>query len=97
MPTFKLVSFNAHGGLQPRRNGVCAPYDLVDRAARLRRRRDRGAGVVVAGRRARPRSTSAAAELGAEVFELRFGRGTLDPWPHVPRDRPRARHRRIWR
>ena len=29
MPTFKLVSFNAHGGVNPRRNGVCVPYDLV--------------------------------------------------------------------
>ena len=28
----------------------------------------------------------AADELGAKIFELPFGRGTLDPWPHVPRD-----------
>ncbi len=26
-----------------------------------------------------------AADLGAEVFALPFGRGTLHPWPHVPR------------
>ena len=52
MPTFKLVSFNAHGGLHPRRNGVLLALRPRHRAARLRRRRDRDAGVLVAGRRA---------------------------------------------
>jgi endonuclease/exonuclease/phosphatase family metal-dependent hydrolase len=28
-----------------------------------------------------------AGEMGAQLFELPFGRGRLDPWPHVPRNR----------
>ncbi len=85
MPTFKLVSFNAHGGLHPRRDGVCTPYDL----ATVLRGFD--ADVIVMQESWWPDDGPAAvdvaaADLGAEVFALQFGRGTLDPWPHVPRD-----------
>lgn len=84
MPTFKLVSFNAHGGLHPRRNGVCAPYDLETVL------RGFDADVIVVQESWWPDVGPAAvdvvaAELGAEVFALEFGRGTLHPWPHVPR------------
>ena len=85
MPTFKLVSFNAHGGLHPRRNGVCAPYDLETVL------RGFDADVIVVQESWWPDDGPAAvdvvaADLGAEVFALEFGRGTLHPWPHVPRD-----------
>ena len=85
MPTFTLVSFNAHGGLHPRRNGVCAPYDLP---AVLR---GFDADVIVVQESWWPDDATAAVEevaddLGAKVFALPFGRGTLHPWPHVPRD-----------
>jgi endonuclease/exonuclease/phosphatase family metal-dependent hydrolase len=84
MPTFKLVSFNAHGGLHPRRNGVCAPYDLETVL------RGFDADVIVVQESWWPDDGPAAvdvvaADLGAEVFALEFGRGTLHPWPHVPR------------
>jgi endonuclease/exonuclease/phosphatase family metal-dependent hydrolase len=85
MPTFTLVSFNAHGGLHPRRNSVCAPYDLP---AVLR---GFDADVIVVQESWWPDDATAAVEevaddLGAKVFALPFGRGTLHPWPHVPRD-----------
>jgi endonuclease/exonuclease/phosphatase family metal-dependent hydrolase len=85
MPTFKLVSFNAHGGVNPRRNGVCVPYDLVSVLCRF------DADVIVLQEAWWPDDEPAAVdiaadELGAKIFPLRFGRGTLNPWPHVPRD-----------
>jgi endonuclease/exonuclease/phosphatase family metal-dependent hydrolase len=85
MPNLKLVSFNAHGGVHPRRNGVCVPYDLVSVL------RGFDADVIVMQEAWWPDDGPAAAdvvaaEIGAEVFPLRFGRGTLYPWPHVPRD-----------
>ena len=40
----------------------------------------------MARRRAGARCDVAAERLGAEMFELPFGRARLDPWPHVPRD-----------
>ncbi|HEY7105867.1 MAG TPA: endonuclease/exonuclease/phosphatase family protein [Acidimicrobiia bacterium] len=85
MPTFTLVSFNAHAGLNPRRNGRCAPYDLTTVLKGF------DADVVVVQETWWPDGEpsavdEAAAATGAEVFALPFGRGMLDPWPHVPRD-----------
>ena len=85
MPTFTLVSFNAHAGLQPRRHGVCAPYDLASVL------RGFDADVVVVQETWWPDDDqsavdAAAAMTGAEVFALPFGRGVMDPWPHVRRD-----------
>jgi endonuclease/exonuclease/phosphatase family metal-dependent hydrolase len=85
MPELTIVSFNSHAGLQARRNGVCEPYDL---AAVLR---GFDADVIVVQESWRPDGAPAVAEavagaLGAEVFELPFGRARLDPWPHIPRD-----------
>jgi endonuclease/exonuclease/phosphatase family metal-dependent hydrolase len=85
MATFTLVSFNAHGGLHPRRKGVCAPYDLP---AVLR---GFDTDVIVVQEAWWPDDATAtidevADDLGAKVFALPFGRGTLHPWPHVPRD-----------
>jgi endonuclease/exonuclease/phosphatase family metal-dependent hydrolase len=85
MPTFTLVSFNAHGGLHPRRNGVCRPYDLASVLERF------DTDVIVVQESWWPDGGTAAvddvaATLGAQVFALPFGRGTLHPWPHVPRD-----------
>ncbi len=84
MPTFTLVSFNAHAGLRPKRHGVCAPYDLTAVLCAF------DADVIVVQETWWPDDGGAAvaiaaAALGAEVFELPFGRGTLHPWPHVPR------------
>jgi endonuclease/exonuclease/phosphatase family metal-dependent hydrolase len=86
MPDLKITSFNCHAGLQARRNGVCEPYDLD---AVLR---SFDADVVVVQESWTPDGGIAAArrvgdEIGAEVFELPFGRARLDPWPHIPRDR----------
>jgi endonuclease/exonuclease/phosphatase family metal-dependent hydrolase len=85
MPTFTLVSFNAHGGLHPRRGGLCTPYDLP------RVLRDFDADVLVVQESWWPDDATAAVDevaddLGAKVFALPFGRGELHPWPHVPRD-----------
>lgn len=85
MPTFTIVSFNAHGGVRPRRKGVCAPYDLP---AVLR---SFDTDVIVVQESWWPDDATAAVDevaddLGAKVFALPFGRGTLHPWPHVPRD-----------
>jgi endonuclease/exonuclease/phosphatase family metal-dependent hydrolase len=85
MPELKITSFNCHAGLQARSNGVCQPYDLE---AVLR---GFDADVIVVQESWTPDGGRAAVHdvgesIGAEVFELRFGRARLDPWPHVPRD-----------
>ncbi len=85
MPTFTLVSFNAHSGLRPRRNGMCEPYDLASVLLGF------DADVMVVQETWWPDGEPCAVEtaaraLGAEVFALPFGRGTLHPWPHVRRD-----------
>ena len=85
MPTFTLVSFNAHGGVGPRRHGVCAPYDLASVL------RGFDTDVIVVQESWWPDDgpapvEEAAADLGAKLFKLPFGRGTLQPWPHVRRD-----------
>lgn len=85
MPSFTLVSFNAHGGLRPRRNGACRPYDLASVLCEF------DADVIVVQESwwpddARSAVDEAADDLGAKVFAHPFGRGTLHPWPHVPRD-----------
>ncbi|MFN8025887.1 MAG: endonuclease/exonuclease/phosphatase family protein [Acidimicrobiia bacterium] len=85
MPEFTLVSFNCHAGLQARRNGVCAPYDLAGVL------RDLDADVIVvqesyAADGERSAAAQVAGELGATVHELTFGRAHLDPWPQVRRD-----------
>jgi endonuclease/exonuclease/phosphatase family metal-dependent hydrolase len=85
MPRFTLTSFNAHGGLHPRRNRVCLPYDLPAALQSF------DSDVMVLQESWWPDDGPAAvdevaADLGAKVFALPFGRGSLDPWPHVPRD-----------
>ena len=85
MPELKITSFNCHAGLQARRNGVCEPYHL---GAVLR---GFDADVIVVQESWTPDGGTAAVRevgdaIGAEVFELRFGRARLEPWPHVPRD-----------
>jgi endonuclease/exonuclease/phosphatase family metal-dependent hydrolase len=85
MPELTIASFNCHAGLQARRNGVCEPYDLdtvlrgIDADVIVLQESWAPDGGVAAVRRV-------AETTGAEVFELRFGRSRLDPWPHVPRD-----------
>jgi endonuclease/exonuclease/phosphatase family metal-dependent hydrolase len=86
MPELKITSFNCHAGLQARRNGVCEPYDLD---AVLR---GFDADVIVVQESWTPDGGSAVARevgeaIGAQVYELPFGRARLDPWPHIPRDR----------
>ena len=83
--TFTLASFNAHAGLRPRTNGVCVPYDVAGAIEAL------DADVIVVQETwwpdGEPSQVQVAAErLGAEMFELPFGRGTIEPWPHVRRD-----------
>ena len=84
--TFTLVSFNAHAGLQPRRDGVCLPYDLAGVLEGF------DADVFVVQETwwpdgGEPSAVQVAAErIGAKVFELPFGRATLHPWPHVRTD-----------
>ena len=85
MPELTIASFNCHAGLQARRNGVCEPYDLDTALGGI------DADVVVLQESWTPDGGVAAVRrvgdaIGAEVFELRFGRSRLDPWPHVPRD-----------
>jgi len=85
MPELTIASFNCHAGLQARRNGVCEPYDLDTVLRGI------DADVVVLQESWTPDGGVAAVRrvgesTGAEVFELRFGRSRLDPWPHVPRD-----------
>ena len=85
MPTFTLISFNADAGLRPRRHGFCAPYDLASVLKGF------DADVIVVQETfwpdGEPSAVETAAEaIGAEVFALPFGRGTMEPWPHVRRD-----------
>jgi endonuclease/exonuclease/phosphatase family metal-dependent hydrolase len=85
MPELTIASFNAHAGLRAHRNGVCEPYDLE--AVLL----DLEADVIVVQESWAPDGGTAAVRRvadarGAELFELRFGRARLEPWPHVPRD-----------
>jgi endonuclease/exonuclease/phosphatase family metal-dependent hydrolase len=85
MPDLKITSFNCHAGLQARRNGVCDPYDLEAVLHGF------DADVIVVQESWTPDGDTGvvrkfADAVGAEVFELRFGRARLEPWPHVPRD-----------
>jgi endonuclease/exonuclease/phosphatase family metal-dependent hydrolase len=85
MPELTIASFNCHAGLQARRNGVCEPYDLDTVLRGI------DADVLVVQESWTPDGDVAAVRrvgetTGAEVFELRFGRSRLEPWPHVPRD-----------
>jgi len=85
MPELTITSFNCHAGLRSRRNGVCAPYDLEAALLGI------DADVIVLQESWTPDGGTAVVRhvgeaVGAEVFELRFGRARLDPWPHVPRD-----------
>jgi endonuclease/exonuclease/phosphatase family metal-dependent hydrolase len=84
MADLTIASFNTHAGLQARRKRVCEPYDLAEVLRNL------DADVIVLQESFASDDEPAAvrkvgAELGAEVFELPFGRARLDPWPHVPR------------
>jgi endonuclease/exonuclease/phosphatase family metal-dependent hydrolase len=90
VPDLTVVSFNAHAGLQPRRDGGCAPYDLVEV---LRRFDD--ADVIVLQESFTPDDEPAAvqkvaAELGAQLFELPLGRVKLQPRPQLHDDDPKA-------
>src|SRR3954447_11975022 len=83
MPELKITSFNCHAGLQARRNGVCKPYDL---GAVLRAF---DADVIVVQESWTPDGGTAAVRdfgdaVGAQVFELPFGRAPLEPGPRVP-------------
>jgi endonuclease/exonuclease/phosphatase family metal-dependent hydrolase len=85
MPDLKITSFNCHAGVQARHNGVCEPYDLE---AVLR---TFDADVLVVQESWTPDGGTAMVRrfgeaVGAQVFELHFGRARLEPWPHVPRD-----------
>jgi endonuclease/exonuclease/phosphatase family metal-dependent hydrolase len=85
MPELKITSFNCHAGVQARSNGVCHPYDLHTVLREL------DADVIVVQESWTPDGGTSAVrevgeELGAQVFELKFGRARLEPWPHVPRD-----------
>jgi endonuclease/exonuclease/phosphatase family metal-dependent hydrolase len=89
MPELKITSFNCHAGLQARRNGVCEPYDLD---AVLR---GFDADVIVVQESWTPDGGVAATrtfgeDIGAQVFELKFGRARLQPWPQVSRDHTAA-------
>lgn len=88
MSELTIVSFNAHAGLHPRRNGVCAPYDLVPV---LRGFDD--ADVIVLQESFTPDDEPAAvqkvaAELGAQLHELAIGRVKLHPWPQLDDNDP---------
>src|SRR5262245_28299633 len=83
--TFTLTSFNAHGGLGPRMTGGSEPYDLAGALERI------AGDVTIVQETWWPEGScsavqAAAARLGAQVFELPFGRAVIDPWPHVKRD-----------
>jgi endonuclease/exonuclease/phosphatase family metal-dependent hydrolase len=83
--TFTLATFNCHAGLRPRANGSCVPYDVPGAIEAL------DADVVVVQETwwpdGEPAVVRVAAErLGVEMFELPFGRATVEPWPHVRRD-----------
>jgi len=84
MPELKITSFNCHAGLQARRNGVCKPYDLEAVLHGF------DTDVIVLQESWTPDGGTAAVRrfadaVGAQLFELRFGRARLEPWPHVPR------------
>jgi endonuclease/exonuclease/phosphatase family metal-dependent hydrolase len=86
--TFTVTSFNAHAGLRPRprTGGPCEPYDLEPVIKSL------AADVMVVQETwwpadGRPSAVRSAGErMGAQVFELAFGRATIQPWPHPRRD-----------
>jgi endonuclease/exonuclease/phosphatase family metal-dependent hydrolase len=85
MPELKITSFNSHAGLRARSNGVCEPYDLEAVLHGF------DADVIVVQESWTPDGGTAtvrrfADAIGAELFELHFGRARLEPWPHVPRD-----------
>jgi endonuclease/exonuclease/phosphatase family metal-dependent hydrolase len=85
VPELSIVSFNTHAGVGPRRDDT-RPYDL---AAVLR---GFDADVMVLQESFTPDDEPAAvqkvaAELGAEVFEIPFGRAVSEPWPHIIRRR----------
>jgi endonuclease/exonuclease/phosphatase family metal-dependent hydrolase len=82
--TFTVTTFNAHAGLQPRSMG-CAPFDLEAALVEL------ASDVTVVQETWWPDGCQSAVaraglRLGAAVFERRFGRATIDPWPHPRRD-----------
>ncbi|MFI5046134.1 MAG: endonuclease/exonuclease/phosphatase family protein [Acidimicrobiia bacterium] len=82
--TFTVATFNAHAGLQPRTTG-CAPYDLESVVVEL------ASDVTIVQETWWPDGCASAValageRLGASVFELQFGRATIDPWPHPRRD-----------
>jgi endonuclease/exonuclease/phosphatase family metal-dependent hydrolase len=90
VPDLTVVSFNAHAGRQPRRDGRCEPYDLVEV---LRGFDD--ADVIVVQESFIPDDEPAAAqkvaaELGAQLFEQPLGRVKLDPWPQLDDADPAA-------
>jgi endonuclease/exonuclease/phosphatase family metal-dependent hydrolase len=85
MPDLKITSFNCHAGVQARHNGVCEPYDLEAVLHTF------DADVLVVQESWTPDGGTATVRrfgeaVGAQVFELHFGRARLEPWPHVPRD-----------
>jgi endonuclease/exonuclease/phosphatase family metal-dependent hydrolase len=85
MPALKITSFNCHAGVRARHNGVCDPYDLD---AVLR---GFDADVIVVQESWRPDGGPGVVRrfgesVGAQVFEMPFGRARLAPRPHVPRD-----------
>jgi endonuclease/exonuclease/phosphatase family metal-dependent hydrolase len=87
MARFTLTSFNAHGGVRPRRKRVCLPYDLPTVLRSI------DSDIIVVQESWWPDDGLAAvdevaADIGAKVFALPFGRGVVDPWPHIPRTSP---------
>ena len=83
--TFTVTTFNAHAGLRPRGAQGCEPYDLEAAVV------DIAGDVTIVQETWWPDGSPsavvrAAAGVGASVFELRFGRATVDPWPHPRRD-----------
>jgi endonuclease/exonuclease/phosphatase family metal-dependent hydrolase len=97
MPELTLVTFNAHAGLRPRpfslprpwgssRRPGPGPFDLTGVLIGF------DADVIVVQESFRPDQgpsalDAAAEQLGFEVHEVAFGRGVVDPWPHLVRDR----------
>jgi endonuclease/exonuclease/phosphatase family metal-dependent hydrolase len=83
--TFTITSLNAHAGVGPRTYGPRAPYDLAAVVEELA-----GDLLVVQETWWPDGESSAVAEaaerLGAQLFELPFGRAVISPWPHVRRD-----------
>jgi len=82
---FTVTTFNAHAGLQPRHSAGCEPYDLESVLVEL------ASDVTIVQETWWPEGSPSAValageRLGASAFELRFGRATIDPWPHPRRD-----------